>query len=213
MEVEEEISRGLVTRAQRRGASDAELRDARLDVNLGMFFSNLVMYFIILATAATLFKAGQTGITSATEAAQALRPIAGEAAGLLFALGIIGTGFLAVPILTCSASYAVSEALGWRYGLRHKLWRARGFYALIICSTLVGVLIDFTGINPIDALVWSAVLNGFIAPPLLVIIMLVANNRAVMGQHVNGPWTNTLGWLTTLLMAASAIGLVATWGQ
>ncbi|MBO9539754.1 divalent metal cation transporter [bacterium] len=213
MEVEDEISRGLLTREQRQGATDTELRDAAIDVNIGMFFSNLVMYFIILATATTLFKTGQTGISSATDAAQALKPLAGEAAALLFALGILGTGFLAVPILTCSASYAVAEALGWRHGLRHKLWRARGFYALIICSTLVGVLIDFTGINPIDALVWSAVLNGFIAPPLLAVIMLVANNRAVLGDRVNGRLTNVLGWGATLLMTASAIGLLVTWGQ
>ncbi|MNR95178.1 Divalent metal cation transporter MntH [compost metagenome] len=207
MEVEEEIRRGRMTLKERGGATDGELRGAAVDVNLGMLFSNLGMYFIILATAATLYKSGITHITSASDAAQALRPIAGEAAGALFALGIVGTGLLAVPILTCSASYALSEALGWRYGLNERPLGAKGFYGIIIASTLLGTLIDFIGINPIQALVWTAVLNGLIAPPLLLIILHVANNRHLMGERKNGWLLNLLGWLTTLAMGGAAIAL------
>src|SRR5205807_10640254 len=151
-EVEEEISFGRVTRAQRRGASDAEIKYARWDVYIGMFLSNLVMYFIILATAATLFTSGQTNIQSATDAAQALEPLAHGAASLLFALGLIGTGFLAVPILTGSSAYAVTEAFGGRYGFNQKLGRAKLFYGVIIGSTLIGMVINFIGINAIRLL-------------------------------------------------------------
>ncbi len=209
-EVEEEVSMGRTRLWQRTGATKAELRYAALDVNMGMFFSNVVMYFIILATAATLFKAGKTDIKSATDAAEALRPLAGPAATLLLAIGLIGAGMLAVPILTGSAAYALSEALGWRFGLDRKPSTAKQFYAVIAVSTLAGVLINFAGINPIDALFWAAVINGLLAPPLLVLIMLVANNRAVMGERVNSVWVNALGWLTTLAMLAAAIGLVVT---
>ncbi len=211
-EVEEEISFGRVTRAQRQGASDAEMKYAAWDVNIGMLFSNVVMYFIILATAATLFKAGQTNIQSATDAAQALRPLAGKGASLLLALGLIGTGLLAVPILTGSSAYAVTEAFGGRYGFNEKLRHARLFYGVIIGSTLVGILINFVGINPIRALFLAAVINGFLAPPLLVVIMLISNNRKVMKGRVNSRWANILGWTTTIVMFAAAIGLVLTWG-
>ena len=207
MEVEEEIRLGRATLKERGGVTDGELRAAVFDVSLGMFFSNLGMYFIILATGATLFKSGMTSITSANDAAMALRPIAGEAARALFALGIVGTGLLAVPILTCSASYALSEALGWRYGLNERPMAAKGFYGIIIVSTLLGSLIDFVGINPIQALVWTAVLNGLIAPPLLLIILHVANNQGLMGERKNGWLLNLLGGITTLAMGAAAIAL------
>jgi NRAMP (natural resistance-associated macrophage protein)-like metal ion transporter len=151
-EVEEQISMGRRRLWQRRGATNAEMRYAWWDVNIGMFFSNVVMYFIILATGATLFQSGQTTIQSATDAAQALRPLAGDAATVLFALGLIGSGFLAVPILTGSAAFGVAEAFGWRRGLDEKPWRARPFYAVIVVATLVGMLINFLGINPIAAL-------------------------------------------------------------
>jgi NRAMP (natural resistance-associated macrophage protein)-like metal ion transporter len=211
-EVEEEISFGRITLAQRRGASDAEMKYAAWDVRIGMFLSNLVMYSIILATAATLFKGGQTNIQSATDAAQALKPLAHGAASLLLALGLIGTGFLAVPILTGSSAYAVTQAFGGRYGFSQKLGRAKLFYGVIIVSTLVGLLINFVGINPIRLLFLAAVINGFLAPPLLVVIMLVASNRGVMGNRVNGRWTNILGWTTTVVMFAAAVALVLTWG-
>lgn len=212
-EVEEEISFGRVTRAQRRGASDAEIKYARWDVQLGMLLSNVVMYFIILTTAATLFNTGKTNIQSATDAAKALEPLAHGAASFLLAVGLIGTGFLAVPVLTGCNAYAVSEALGGRYGFNQKLHEAKLFYGVIIGSTLVGVLINFIGINPIRALVYAAIINGFLAPPLLVAIMLVANNRQIMGQRVNGRWANILGWTTTLVMFIAAVALVLTWGQ
>ncbi len=210
-EVEEEIGFGRVTQAQRRGATDAEMKYARWDVYIGGFLSNLVMYFIILATAATLFKAGQTNIQSAADAAQALRPLAGRGAEVLLAVGLIGTGFLAVPILTGSSAYAVTEAFNGRCGFSQKLRDAKLFYGVIIASTFVGLLINFVGINPIRALFMAAVINGFLAPPLLMVIMLIANNRKVMKDRVNNRWTNILGWTTTLVMFATAVALVLTW--
>lgn len=210
-EVEEEVERGRRRLRQRRGATRAELNDAAWDVYIGMFFSNVVMYFIILATAATVFKAGRTGITTAIDAAQALRPLAGDAAVILFSLGLIGSGFLAVPILTGSAAYAVAEAFGWRSGLDEPPRRAGKFYGVIVVSTLVSLFINFLGINPISALFWTAVINGFLAPPLLLIIMLIANNRSVMGSKVNSVGLNVLGWATAALMGAAAIALVLTW--
>lgn len=212
-EVEEQISMGRTRLWQRRGATVGELHYAAWDVNLGMFFSNLVMYFIILATAATLFRAGKTDIQSAYDAAQALKPIAGEAASALLAVGLIGAGFLAVPILTGASAYALAEAFGWKRGLDYKPARAKEFYALIAISTLVGMMINFVGINPIKALFWTAVINGILAPPLLVLIMFVANNKKVMGERANGRAVNALGWVATLAMALAAIGLFATWGK
>jgi len=176
-----------------------------------MFFSNLVMYFIIFTTAATLFAAGKTDVQSATDAAKALEPLAGSAAKALLAVGLVGTGFLAVPILTGSGAYGLAEALGWKYGLDQKPNRAKPFYAVIVVSTLVGMLINFAGINPITALFWTAVLNGLLTPPLLILIMLVANNEKVMGARVNGRALNLLGWATTLVMSAAALALLATW--
>ena len=211
-EVEEEISMGRRTLKARQGATHAELKYAGVDVISGMFFSNVVMYFIILATAATLFKAGKTDIGSATEAAQALRPLAGDAGYILFAIGLIGSGFLAVPILTGSSAYAIAEALGWKHGLDERPRRAKLFYAMIIIPTLIGTLVNFLGINPIQALFWTAVINGFLAPPLLVIIMFIANNKRIMGARVNGGWANVVGWATTIVMFAAAIGVILTWG-
>jgi NRAMP (natural resistance-associated macrophage protein)-like metal ion transporter len=212
-EVEEEISMGRRTVQQRKGATKAELKYANWDVAAGMFFSNVVMYFIILATAATLFKSGNRDIQSATQAAQALKPLAGEGAYILLALGLIGAGFLCVPILTGSAAYAIAEALGWRHGLDEKPRRAKLFYGVIAASTVIGMLVNFIGINPITALFWTAVINGFLAPPILVVIMLIANNKAVLGKEVNGRATNIMGWITTIAMFAAAIALVLTWGK
>jgi Mn2+/Fe2+ NRAMP family transporter len=210
-EVEEEINMGRRTLKSRQGATDTELRYAGVDVTTGMFFSNVVMYFIILATAATLFKTGKTDIQSATEAAQALRPLAGDAAYVLLAFGLIGAGFLGVPILTGSSAYAIAEALGWRHGLDEKPRRAKLFYAMIVVPTLIGMLINFAGINPISALFWTAVINGFLSPPLLVVIMFVANNRKILGPRVNGRWANVVGWTTTAVMFSAALGLLLTW--
>lgn len=212
-EVEEEKALGRRRLWQRRGATDRELRYAWWDVMTGMLFSNVVMYFIILATAATLHRAGQTDIVDAAQAAEALRPLAGDAATVLMALGLIGTGLLAVPILTTSAAYAVCEAVGWRHGLDEKPTRAWQFYAIMTASTVVGLVLNYAGVNPISALVWTAVLNGFLAPPLLVVLMLVAGNRAIMGTRVNGPTLSVLGWATTALMFAAAAGLALTWAR
>ncbi|PWT93804.1 MAG: iron transporter [Blastocatellia bacterium] len=210
-EVEEEIKLGRKTLRQRRGATYAELKAAAWDTNIGMFFCNLVFYFVILASAATLHSAGKTDIRTAAEAAQALRPLAGNAAYLLFALGLIGSGFLAVPVLTGSSAYAVAETFGWECSLDHKPREARQFYTVIAASTLVGILLNFTGINPIAALFWTAVINGLMSPPLLVIIMMVTNNRRVMGNKINNWIENVLGGLAALLMFTAALGMVLTW--
>jgi NRAMP (natural resistance-associated macrophage protein)-like metal ion transporter len=209
-EVEEEIGKGRLTIADRQGATPAELKDAAWDTNIGMFVSNLSMYFIILATGATLFQAGETHITSAAQAAQALRPLAGDAAALLLAVGLIGSGFLAVPVLTGSTAYAVADVIGWKSGLSLKPGDARGFYAVIVAGTVFGMLFNFLGINPIDALFWTAVLNGLVAPPLLALVMLTANDSRIMGSWTNGRWLNFLGWGTTLVMGVAGIGLLAT---
>jgi NRAMP (natural resistance-associated macrophage protein)-like metal ion transporter len=209
-EVEEEVSMGRTQLWRRRGATDRELRFAALDVNIGMAFSVLVMYFIMLATAATLHASGTTDIKSATDVAQALRPLAGDLSSILLAVGLIGSGVLAVPILSASAAYALSEAFGWKYGLDQNPGRAKQFYAVIAIATLIGVGIDYLGINPIDALFFTAVINGFVAPPLLVMIMLVANNRKIMGKRGNSLLTNILGWGAAAIMFVAAGVLVIT---
>ena len=209
-EVEEERSIGRDTPAARRGASPAEIRYSTIDTNVGMAFSNLVMYFIILATAITLFKAGKTDIKSAADAAEALRPIAGDFAGILFATGMIGAGLLAVPILSGSAAYAIAEAFGWEYGLDTHWSRAKPFYAVIVAATAIGVAMNFIGINPIDALFFTALLNGIVAPPLLVMVMLAARNEKVMGEQRVGPLLMTLGWMATIGMFLALAGLAYT---
>jgi Mn2+/Fe2+ NRAMP family transporter len=205
-EVEAEKAQGRRTVAQRRGATAHELGDARLDVGTGMFFSNFVMFFIILATGATLHVSGQTQIESARQAAEALRPLAGDGAYLLFAIGLIGTGLLAIPVLAGSASFAVAEVFGWRSGLDLSPRRGRRFYLVFAGAVIAGMALNLGGTNPIRMLFLSAVLNGLLAPPLLVLVMLVGSNKAIMGAHVNGPWLNALGWLATVVMFAAAIG-------
>ncbi len=212
-EVEEEVSMGRKTLDERKGATQKELNAARADTLAGMLFCNLVFYFVILAAATTLHTSGKTDVQSATDAAKALEPLAGAAAKYLFAAGLIGAGFLAVPVLTGSSAYAVAETFGWNYGLDTKPREAKQFYAIIAASTLVGMLINFLGINPIKALFWTAVINGVIAPPLLVVIMLVANNRKVMGERTNGRAANAVGWLTAALMFAAAVGMFLTWNS
>jgi NRAMP (natural resistance-associated macrophage protein)-like metal ion transporter len=209
-EVEEQISIGRRTLRQRQGASRFELKYALWDTLAGMVFAVVVAYSIILATGATLFTAGKTQITSATDAAQALRPIAGDASEIMFAVGLIGVGVLAVPILTGSAAYGVSEALGWRSGLSRKISKAPQFYAIIIAATLIAMAINFLGINPITALVLSAVINGLVAPPLLILVMLVSNDRAAMGERTNGRLLNVVGWVTAIVMSVAGIGLIVT---
>jgi NRAMP (natural resistance-associated macrophage protein)-like metal ion transporter len=209
-EVEEEMGMGRTQLWRRRGATDPELRYAALDVNVGMAFSILVMYFIMLATAATLYQAGKTDIKSATDAAEALRPLAGDLSSILLAVGLIGSGVLAVPILSGSAAYALSEAFGWKYGLDRNPAKAKQFYAVIAVATVIGVAIDYLGINPIDALFFTAVINGFVAPPLLVMIMLVSNNKKIMGKRTNSRLTNVLGWGAAVVMFLAAGVLLVT---
>jgi NRAMP (natural resistance-associated macrophage protein)-like metal ion transporter len=179
-EVEEEKSAGQSTLALRKGATIAELELRNIDVGVGAFFSNMVMFFIILTTALTLNRHGITHIETSRQAAEALRPFAGNFAAVLFTLGIIGVGFLAIPTLAGSAAYAFAETLGWRQGLNKKLKQARWFYALILTSTGVGVALDFVGVNPVKALYWTAVVNGLLAPFLLVGILIVASDKKLM---------------------------------
>ena len=209
-EVEEEKAQGRYTVAQRRGATAHELSDARLDVATGMFFSNLVMFFIVLTAGATLHASGRTEIESAREAAEALRPLAGDAAYLLFAVGLIGTGLLAVPVLAGSASFAIAELFGWSSGLNLRPWRGRWFYLVFAASMIAGMSLNLAGTNPIRMLFLSALLNGLLAPPLLVLVMLVGSNRAFMGECTNGPWLNVLGWPTTALMFVAAVAFFVT---
>lgn len=209
-EVEEEKAHGKRTVTSRRGASDHELADARLDVTTGIALSNLVFYFIILATASTLHRAGIHEIETAREAAEALRPLAGDAAYLLFGLGLIGTGLLAVPVLAGSASFAVAELFGWRAGLDLSPRRGRGFYLVFACAMLGGMLLDLVQMSPMRMLFLAAVLNGILAPPLLVLVMLVSSNRTIMGERTNGPWLTILGWTATALMTAAAVAFFVT---
>ena len=209
-EVKEQISIGRRKLRDRQGASRFELKYALWDTIAGMVFSEIVAYFIILTTGATLFVAGKHDVASATDAAQALRPLAGDASALLLAVGLIGAGVLAVPVLTGSAAYGVSEAFGWASGLDRKLTRAPQFYAVIVAATLVGMAINYLGINPITALVLSAVLNGLVGAPLLILVMLVSNDRAVMGERTNGRLLNVVGWLTTIVMGVAAVALILT---
>ena len=209
-EVEEQISQGKKTVQKRRGATRKELRFASLDVTIGMLISNVVMYCIILTAAATLFQTGKHDVQTATELAQTLRPLAGNFATVLLAIGLIGSGCLTVPVLADSAAYALSEAFGWKYGLAKLPGRAKQFYAMIIVAMLVGGLMSIVGINPIKALFWTAVINGVLAPPLLVLLMLMSNNPKVMGKRTNGRWLNILGWFTTILMFLAAIALFLT---
>ncbi len=212
-EVEEEKSEGRTKLSERKGATDIEIKKEKIDTIVGMLFCNVVFYFVILAAGATLHVSGKTDIQSATDAAQALRPLAGNFATVLFGIGLIGAGLLAVPVLTGSAAYAVAETFGWPSGLDEKPRHAKKFYGVIAASTIIGVLIDFVGINPISALFWTAVINGVVAPPLLVVVMLVANNKKVMGKRTNGLFTNIFGWLATAVMFAAAIAMFATWSQ
>lgn len=185
-----------------------DIRRLRVDTFLGMLFSNVVMFFIIVTTASTLGVHGITTIETADQAAQALRPIAGNLAFFLFAAGIIGTGLLAVPILAGSASYALSEAFNWKAGLGKTFRQARKFYIVIVIATLLGVAVNFTPIKPFQMLYYTAILNGICAPPLLVLIMLIGRNKKIMGSYRNSRTTNILGWIITVVMAVAALGLL-----
>ncbi|MBV8171686.1 MAG: divalent metal cation transporter [Candidatus Eremiobacteraeota bacterium] len=212
-EVEEDIEFGRTTLRERKGATDAEMRYTAWDVNAGMLFSQIVMYFIILSAAATLHKSGHFQVHTAADVARALEPLAGKGAALLMALGMIGAGVLAVPILTSSSAFALAGTFGWKAGLSKKPARAPQFYSAIALSTCAGVIINFAGISPIDALFWTAVINGVLAPILLVFVMLLSNDRKLMGKRTNSPLVGFIGWTTTAVMAAAAIAMFAFWGR
>jgi Mn2+/Fe2+ NRAMP family transporter len=209
-EVEEDIEAGKTTKDARKGVSRTELKWMRTDVMSGMLVSNLVMWFIIITTASTLFHHGIKDIDSASKAAEALRRIAGRFASVLFTAGIVGTGLLAVPILAGSSAYAMAETLRWREGLYLKLRQAWGFYGVIAFSTMLGAAMNFVGINPIKALYYSAVVNGLVAPPLLWLIMLIGNNPKIMKDKLNGKASNLFGWFTTIAMTIAAVTLLWT---
>ncbi len=210
-EVEEEITEGRTTLRERKGATEGELRRSRRDILIGMTFSNVIMYFIILSTGATLYESGQNEIETAAQAAEALRPLAGEAASILFAAGIIGVGFLAVPVMTTGAAYDLAQTLGWRSSLHARAREAPRFYAAIGVFTAIAVGLNFLGFNPMKALVWSGIVQGFSTPLLLLLIMLMTNDRRIMGDQVNSRGTNVLGWTTTAAIFSATVGLVATW--
>lgn len=206
-EVEEERLAGTGALLDHPDDAPEELRRIGIDTYIGMAFSNLISFFIILTTAMTLHAAGVTDIATSAQAAEALRPIAGELAFLLFSLGIIGTGLLALPVLAGSAAYAIGELRGWPTGLENKPQDARAFYGVIILAMALGLLMLFLPIDPIRALFWSAVLNGVIAVPLMVATMLVASSKRFLGRFVAPPLLRFIGWLATMVMAIAAISM------
>ena len=188
----------------------AHLRRIKIDTYLGMGFSNLIAFFIMLTATVTLHSHGITDVQSSEQAAEALRPVAGEYAFLLFSAGIIGTGLLAVPVLAGSAAYAVAESFKWHIGLGRPPLEAQGFYLILIIATLLGVALNFTSIDPIKALFWSAVINGVIAVPIMAVMMLLAARPDVMGQFVVSTRLRILGWIATGVMALAVLGMGIT---
>jgi NRAMP (natural resistance-associated macrophage protein)-like metal ion transporter len=207
VEVEEERAEGRRTVGQRQGATANELRRARNDVVTGMFLSNFVMYFIILTTAATLHAHGKTDIDSARDAAEALRPLAGAGAYWLFTLGLIGTGLLGVPVLAGSSAYAISEAMLWGASLDKPPRLVPKFYSVLGVAIALGLALDYTGIKAVKMLFWSAVANGVLAPPLIVLLVLLTSDRTVMGEYVNAPLLRWLGWITAAVMAFASVAM------
>ncbi len=206
-EVEEENAKGRRMLVERKGATKKELADRRLDVGVGTFFSNLVMFFIILTTARTLHRHGITQIETSRQAAEALTPLAGKFATGLYTLGLIGVGLLAIPTLSGSAAYAFAETFDWSFGLDQKLRNARYFYGVVLLSTSAGIALDFADVNPIRALYWSAILNGLLAPFLLIAILIIACDRKIMcGQPSSGLSRAVVG-ITTAVMFAAAAGM------
>jgi Mn2+/Fe2+ NRAMP family transporter len=210
-EVEEQIQEGKRTVAQRRDANERELDRIRRDVLIGMAFSNLILYFIILATGATLHASGKVEIETAAQAAAALEPLAGESAKILFAIGVVGVGCLAVPVMTTGAAYDLAQGLGRPSSLSARPSEAPLFYLTIAAVTVLAVLLNFLGLNPIRALVWSGIVQGFSVPPLLLIMMLLTNDTSVIGGRANSRFTNTLGWITTIATFAATACLVVSW--
>jgi NRAMP (natural resistance-associated macrophage protein)-like metal ion transporter len=209
-EVEEQILQGKTTVKMRQGATPEDVKSMRIDVWSGMLLSNIVMFFIVATCGAILFSHGITNINSAAQAADALRPFAGNQTYLLFAAGIIGTGLLTIPVLAASSSYAAAESFRWQEGLFRKLRQAHAFYGLIIISMLVGLGLNFIGLDPIKALIYSAVANGIVAPIVLIPIVKISSNKRIMGQWVNRRWVTAVGWLVVALMAVTGIAAIIT---
>ncbi|MFA6126810.1 MAG: divalent metal cation transporter [Bacteroidales bacterium] len=184
------------------------LHDMKQDVDFGMLFSNFVMFFIILTTGTVLFNANIHQIDTVEQAAQALKPLAGNAAYILFAVGVIGTGLLAIPVLSGSLSYIIAESFGWKTGLDKKFAKAKMFYIVIAISLIIGLLLNYIGISPIKALIYSAILYGLTAPVLIAIILHISNNKKIMGQHTNGKMSNILGSAALILMTIAGIVLL-----
>jgi Mn2+/Fe2+ NRAMP family transporter len=178
------------------------------DVDFGMLFSNLTMFFIILTTGSVLFNGGIHQIDTVEQAAQALKPLAGNAAYLLFAVGVIGTGFLAIPVLSGSLSYIITETFGWKGGLDKKFYQAKGFYVIISISLILGLSMNYIGVSPIKALIYSAILYGLTAPVLIAIILHISNNKKIMGTFTNSKWSNILGFSALVLMTIAAVTLL-----
>lgn len=207
-EVEERQLEGKTKVMQEHTAESSSIHKMRVDVWSGMFLSNIVMFFIIAASGAILFAGGITNIQSAAQAAEALRPVAGNATYYLFAIGIIGTGLLAIPVLAGSSSYAVSESFGWKEGLGRKFKQAHAFYGVLIVSMLVGLVINFIGLDPIKALIYSAVANGIVAPLVLALIVIISSNKQIMGERVNKPLTTWIGWAVTGVMSVAGAAAI-----
>jgi Mn2+/Fe2+ NRAMP family transporter len=201
MEMEEEDEQQLVV-------DKKIIADMETDVKGGLLLTNLVFYFIILTTGTVLFNAGIHDINTVEDAAKALEPLAGSMSYALFATGVLGTGFLAIPVLGGSLSYMLAETFNWKEGMNKKFNEAKGFYITLIVSLLIGLLILFTGISPIQALIYTAVLYGIIAPVLIALILHICNNKKIMGEYVNGKWANILGTITFLLMSVAAVALI-----
>jgi NRAMP (natural resistance-associated macrophage protein)-like metal ion transporter len=211
-EVEEEVETGKL-RSMGVGIPHINMRSIkamRQDTAIGMFFSQLISFFIIVTTASTLYPNGIKHVETAVQAAEALKPIAGDLAHLFFALGIIGTGLLSVPVLAGSASYALSEAFGWKEGLYRKFTQAHGFYGIITIATLIGLLINLLSLKPFTLLYYAAVLNGIVAPILLLMIVLIANNSQIMGKYKNTFLSNLFGWITVGIMFCASLGLIVS---
>jgi Mn2+/Fe2+ NRAMP family transporter len=206
-EVEEEKAKGRRMLIEREGATPKELSERAMDVGVGTFLSNIVMFFVILATALTLNAHGVTAISSSKEAAEALRPLAGNLAATLYTIGIVAAGFLAIPTLAGSAAYAFAETMDWSYGLDEKLNHARAFYAVIIMSVLCGVAIDFINVDPIAALFWTAVINGLISPFLLIGVLLVARDERIMLHQPSSLVSQAVVAFTAMVMFGAAIGM------
>jgi NRAMP (natural resistance-associated macrophage protein)-like metal ion transporter len=209
-EVEEEIAKGRSTVKERKGASKREIRSSRNDVLTGMFFSNLVMYFIILTSAATLHAHGKTSISTARDAAEALRPLAGDGAYWLFSLGLIGAGMLGVPVLAGSCAYAIAEAADWVGSLEVHPPLAHGFYAVVAVAMALGLGLDYAGLDAVKMLFWAAVLNGALAPPLLILVVLLTSRADVMGEHRNGILLRSLGWMCAGVMLIATVIMIVT---